>query len=426
MTARPGTRTAAGGGFRRLAPALAAGVLAALAGCGPKPAATDAAKEPAVVAVTAAPVGTQTVRRTIPVTGTLSGYEDVTLSPKVDGRILVAKYDVGDPAVPGAVLLEIDPADHQKAVVWERRSLDAELARLGLTDLPAGEFDVEAVPEVQRAEAARQNAKRVHDRIKSLPSASKTESDAADTELKVAEANKKSAVTAAQATLAAAKMRKASLDMAEQKLTDCRLRVPEPDGWAAWAGVVGPGFAPLRYTVAQKMASEGEVTRSFMGTNVYRLVIGHVLRLKATAPERYAPDVRVGQPVEVRVDAYPDAPFAGRVSRVNPTIDPASRTFQVEVEVPNAHGKLKPGGFAKAHIVTGSAAVAAVPPQALVVFAGVTKVFVADGDKAKEVLVEPGVREKDWLEVSGEVKPGARVITSGFSQLYDGCPIKLR
>jgi multidrug efflux pump subunit AcrA (membrane-fusion protein) len=230
----------------------------------------------------------------------------------------------------------------------------------------------------------------------------------------------------AEATLAAAKTRQASMEMAEQKLRDCKLRVPEPAGWGAWAAAVGPGFAPLRYTVAQRMVSEGEMARGFPGTSVYRLVITHLLKLKATVPERHAPEVKVGQGVDVRVDAFPDVVFAGRVARISPTVDSASRTFAVEVEVPNVDGRLKAGGFARAQLVTGSDAVTAIPPPALVMFAGVTKVFVVDGDKAKAVEVEVGTREKDWVEVRGDLPVGAKVITSGFTQLYDGCPIRVR
>ena len=53
-------------------------------------------------------------------------------------------------------------------------------------------------------------------------------------------------------------------------------------------------------------------------------------------PERYAPDVVVGQPVDVTVDAYPGTVFTGKVARVYPTVDPQNRTFQAEIEVPNA------------------------------------------------------------------------------------------
>jgi multidrug efflux pump subunit AcrA (membrane-fusion protein) len=407
---------------RRWGPLL----LVLFAGCTPNSAPTEAAKESPAVPVTADVVRARELRRTIPVTGTLAGFEDITLSPKVDGRILTARYDVGDPAVPGAVLLDIDPTDARNAVAMERRSLDAELARLGLTELPPAEFDVDAVPEVQRAEAARLNARRTYDRVTAVGSASRQELDAAETELKVAEANKRAAFTVARATLAAAKMRRASLDMAEQKLADCQLRVPEPAGWGAWAAAVGPGAAPGRFTVATKMASEGEMVRSMPGTNVYRLVASHILKLKVTVPERYTPEVKVGQPVDVRVDAFPDAVFVGRVARVSPTIDTQSRTFHAEVHVPNPTDKLKAGGFARAEIVIGAAAVTTIPPAALVVFAGVSKVFVTDGTAAKAVPVEVGVREKDWIEVRGELRDGEKVVTSGFSRLFDGSPVKVR
>ena len=395
-------------------------------GCHRSATSTGPAKELPVVPVTVAPVEGRTIQRTISATGTLAGYEDVLLSPKVDGRILNAKPDIGDIALPGSVLLEIDPTDFKQSLAWEKQSFLADLAKLGLTEFPKGAFDVEAVPEVQRAEAARQNARKTYERVKSLPGASKAESDSAETEMKVAEANKKFSITQAQSTLAAALARKESAEMAEQKLRDTKLRVPEPFEWAPWASVVGPGYAPFRYTVAAKMASEGEMVRSFPGTNIYRLVIVNTLKLRLTVPEKHAPEVRVGQPVDLRTEAFADEIFKGVVTRVNPTIDDKSRTFQVEVAIPNTAGRLKVGGFARAQIIVGTAAATVIPPGALVIFAGVSKVFVVDGDKAKAISVEVGMRDKDWLEVIGEVKPGAKVLTSGFSQLFDGSPIRVR
>ncbi len=152
----------------------------------------------------------------------------------------------------------------------------------------------------------------------------------------------------------------------------------------------------------------------------------YLLNLLVTVPERHAAEVRVGQPVEVRVDAYGDKPFAARVARVNPTIDPLNRTFQVEIEVPNVAGNLKPGGFAQVAILGDSVKVVAVPPQALVTYAGVSKVFVLMGDKAQAVPVEVGIREKDWIEVKGAFPAGAPVLTSGFSQVVDGSRVEVR
>jgi RND family efflux transporter MFP subunit len=160
---------------------------------------------------------------------------------------------------------------------------------------------------------------------------------------------------------------------------------------------------------------------------VFRLVIDHVLKLRAAVPETFVAVVRVGQPVEVRVDGFPDRVFAGRVTRVNPTVDPLNRTFQVEAEVPNCGGLMKAGGFARAAIFTHTDdAVKTVPPTALVTFAGVTKVFVADGAKAKAVEVQLGQRDREWVEVIGPVPDGAKVILTGLSQLVDGSPIRVR
>jgi RND family efflux transporter MFP subunit len=218
---------------------------------------------------------------------------------------------------------------------------------------------------------------------------------------------------------------KSTLDKAEDKLRDTVLRVPVPDEWAAWAAAISPAAVPLRYTVASRMVWEGEMVRAMPEKNAFRLVITHVLKLRVAVPERNAPEVCVGQPVEVRADAGRDAVFPGRVSRVSPVVDVQNRTFLVEIVVPNGDGRLKAGGFARAEILTHSdAGVVTVPPAAVVSFAGVNKVFLVDGEKAKAVEVRVGQRDKDWVEVIGPVPPGAKVITSGLSQVVDGSPIR--
>src|SRR5262249_42533348 len=116
---------------------------------------------------------------------------------------------------------------------------------------------------------------------------------------------------------------------------------------------------------------------------------------------------------------------AGVVARISPTIDVANRTFGVVIGIRNGDGKLKAGGFASAEIVVRSDQVVTVPPEALVQFAGVNKVFVIEGDKARVIEVTVGTRDKEWVEVGG-LPAGAKVITSGQSQLVDGSPIRIR
>src|SRR5690606_19015966 len=95
-----------------------------------------------------------------------------------------------------------------------------------------------------------------------------------------------------------------------------------------------------------------------------------------------------------------DKPFSGIVRRINPSVSQSTRTFEVEVLIPNADGLLKPGGFAKAAIAirvdpTG----VTVPVDAVVTFAGITKIFLMKDGKAREVRVTTGVQQTDWVEI---------------------------
>jgi multidrug resistance efflux pump len=378
--------------LRLRAPLRLAVILLAVNGCSPK-SPTSAAKtaEAQPVVVTLAPVGSVSLKRTVQVVGTLDAFKDVTLAPKVDGRVIRVRKDRGDAVHPGEVLLELDAKDYELDVEVARRALEAELAKLDLKALPPGDIDIEQVTAVAQARAQLDLSKKELERTKTLDNrgvGARADLDSALTKVTVAEATKRLAETEARATLAHSRRLRATLDLAEQRLRDTVVRAPVPDEWGAWAAVVGPGFSPLTYTVANRMVWEGEMVRSMPEKNVFRLVIAHVLKLRAEVPEKFGPEVRAGQPVEVRVDAFAGRAFAGIVTRVSPTVDTHNRTFQVEIEGPNCDPKfkLKAGGFAQADILTRTdAGVMTVPVESVVTFAGVNKIFVADGETAKAI-----------------------------------------
>ncbi len=403
----------------------------AVPGCNPPPPSSASSNsEPPTVVVTREPVQTRQIQREVLAVGTLYGFDEVTLAPKADGRVRDVHVDVGDMVLPGAVLLELDATDYELAVLEARRALDAELARLGLTSLPAGPLDVEQVPSVRRAEVSLANAKIRFERVKALfarQAASKEEYDLADTELKAADAAKHDVITQALATLASARLRQASVQLAEQRVRDAQLLAPTPPGSEAWSAVVGPGFSPVRYSVSSRLITTGDMVRSMPVTNAFRLVIDTALKLGVAIPERFAPEVHIGQPVAVSVDAHPGQTFRGVVARISPTVDAQNRTFMVQVNIPNFDRKLKCGGFARAAIQTRvDPAVKTVPPHSIVSFAGVTKIFIDDQGKARSIEISTGTRDKDWVEVIGDIPDNAIVLTSGLGQLVNGSPLKMR
>ena len=417
-------------------------VLGRLPGREPTPDGSAAGPAPKdAVAVTVAPVTPRPIGRTVHVVGTFFGYEETTISPKVEGRIVKIHHDVGDAVKPGDVLLEIDDTDFTLALEEAQKGLELELARLGLKALPDQAFDVDAVPTVARARFQQENAQSKLSRAAALGSGraiSREDLDQARTEAQVARASYDQAVLEARATLAAARQKSAQVATARQRLADTKVVAPAPS--AERLGSV-PAAAKVtadrvEYLVAGRMASEGEMIRIFGGTStVFRLVMDRPLKLQATIPERHVGQVQVGQPVDLAVEAYPREVFHGQVSRVNPTVDRASRTFQVEVHVGNADRKLKPGSFVKGAIRTHvDPAAPTVPEEALVRFAGVTKVFAVRDGRAVEVPVRPGERlavagprrPASWVEVGGDLPAGAVVVTSGHSQLAAGTPVRVR
>ena len=268
----------------------------------------------------------------------------------------------------------------------------------------------QAVANVEKAQLNLARQRKVTDR----GAGSVQELQNAENEYKVAVAIRDNAVVTARTYLADALTNQIAFDVTRQALEDTVIRAPKP------ARHPTGSTSDLSYAISRRQAAEGQMLKE--GEAVYDLVIRDPLRLWASVPERYASEVKAGQPVRVRPASQEDEPVEGKVSRINPTVDPTSRTFQVETVIPNPSGKLYPGGFAKASILTRQQAEALVVPlQSIVRFAGVTKVFVADkGAVVREVQVEIGLEGRDWAEVTGALSPGDRVVTDGQTRLADG------
>jgi RND family efflux transporter MFP subunit len=168
---------------------------------------------------------------------------------------------------------------------------------------------------------------------------------------------------------------------------------------------------------------------------LYRLVIDQPLKLQLTLPERHRTEVKLGQLVELEVESHPNQLFKANISRINPAVDRDNRTFTVEILVPNEDRKLSSGSFAKANIVIRDDAQAiTVPEEAIVTFAGISKVFVLEGEKVRPVTIKPGAskiitegnRQRTWVQIEGAIKPGMTLVTSGFTRLADGITVKVR
>lgn len=435
---------------RSLTLALAVGAVAFLAACSKQdegaPAQGGAANAPArdPVPVTVRPVTVRTAQRYVEVTGTLFGEEEVTISNKVPGKIIAIYKDVGDRVAPGVELAQLLRNDYELARNQRQAALQEVLARLGTAEVPPENFDTSLLPAVSRARSQAENARarlergrQLHQRTPPLIS----EQDFADlqTTFDVAQQGYEAELLTANALAGEARTRRAELAIAEQALRDTTIRAPRPmaggatgdgDDPPAAAPATAPATAPApgdgspqgSFAVAARYVSVGELLSPI--SRMFRLVDDDPLKLRAPVREQFIGEMRVGQRALVRVDAY-DREFAGEVSRISPQVDPASRTFQIEIVIPNAEGLLRPGGFARARVATRvQPDVVFVPRDALITFAGVTKVFTVKDGKAQEVVVEaaPASQGQD-VEVTRGLTGSDSVIITGANRLATGMPV---
>ena len=137
--------------------------------------------------------------------------------------------------------------------------------------------------------------------------------------------------------------------------------------------------------------------------------------------------VRRGMNVGVTFDAFPDESFSGRITRIRPAVDVASRTFEAEVTVANPAGRIMPGMFARAEIELGTNERVVVPDRAIVKQSGSANkyVYVYRDGKVDYRRVELGQRIDDSYELLSGINDGDTVVTAGQSRLADGATAKI-
>jgi multidrug efflux pump subunit AcrA (membrane-fusion protein) len=426
----------------------------ALTGCGKATESTAQGAMAAPAVITVAPVATRSVRRTIEMVGTLKGWEQVTVGTKRTGRVVETRFEMGDRVHPGDVLVKLDPVDAGLAKQQATTKYMSELIKLGLTeqqaekflkkfkidDLRAGTIDdrilrdeevkgyILKVPAIVQAKFQVEKAKLDMDRQGQLyerSSGSLQQLQDYRNAYDTARAAFDNAIVQAQTVLATAISNYVAYKQAEQALDDMIIAVPA----LSPAHAQEVDLAKVVFAATKRSVAEGQMVRE--GEAVAELVIEDPLRLWGNVPERFSNEVRTGQGVIVRVAAF-DKEFQGTVARINPAVDPVSRTFQVEVKIRNPENLLRPGGFAKADIITRQDEQALVVPRdAIEKFAGVTKIFVVTDPEANRLTVRTvpvtiGVEEAGSVEVRGDLKAGDQVAVSNLAQLADDSVVAIR
>jgi RND family efflux transporter MFP subunit len=395
---------------------LVAVLLLAVAGCGQSSQATSERRAPPgapserpPIRVTTAVAEARAVQRSVETVGSVLAWEEVVAKSQTTGTVVRLQADLG--AARENVARTRATAEASRA--------NLERVRQSLRGLQAEVDRMRADAEWKRLELGRNQelaaksliAARDVDLARAQSAMATAQVQAAETalaqhgeQMQVAEAQLQADQGAVKAAEAQVRQREAGLDLGKKRLGDTT------------------AVAPIAGLVARRHTSVGEVVKD--NTALFTLVATDPLKYTGTIPERFAPEVRVGQEVRLAVDAYPGRDFPGRLSRIAPVVDMQTRTLALEAQVPNREGLLRPGFFARGLVLTRRDAQAAfVPAEAVLYVVGLSKLFVVTDGRAAERQVKTGFRDGGRLEILEGLRPGEVVATSALGQLYDGAPV---
>jgi membrane fusion protein (multidrug efflux system) len=158
-------------------------------------------------------------------------------------------------------------------------------------------------------------------------------------------------------------------------------------------------------------------------TPIFDFIDNAHMKVTVGVAERFLNDIRIGTPAEISFDAYPEMQLKSEVSFVSKSIDPESRTFSIEIDVPNPERKLAPQMIANVRLLRRSYTDQIVIPLDAVIESEQGRyVFVADSERAEKIPIELVAVHQDSMLVKG-LRSGQNLIVVGQQELTEGDPL---
>ncbi len=341
----------------------------------------------------------------IDLTGNLNADEQVTVYAKVPGYLKTIHFDIGDRVRQGQLIAELEVPEMSAGLAEKRAALVKAQASLE---------QARAAVEQNRAEAEfaqinYQRLKNIHDRDADvLPL---QDVDQARAGHGVASGKLKNA--------------EAQVKVAEAAVTGAEAEIVTLNTMMAYARIE----APMEGIITQRFVDPGALIQSASSSRTQAapvVTIARVDRVRAIVdvPESSASYVRPGTSAALQVDG---PPVPARVARTGGILDPASRTLRVEIDVPNASGRLRPGMTVRVSLELRKLAGSVTVPIAAIRAQGSERsVFIVQDGKAKQLKVKTGLESPDWIQIVDGVKSGEEVVVASAGLLNDGSAVSVR
>lgn len=326
-----------------------------------------------VLAVETVIVQVASIGNRIELVGSLTPLAQVVVRPRVGGYVRSLSVDLGDAVEEGAEIARLDDDSQSEAVALAEATLDVAQAQL------------------QAQATERELSEKTLARQKNLAkSGAGTPQDLEQSEAAME-------ISKARVELEEAKVAQANADLLRAKLDLNELRL----------------VSPIKGVVADRMIDVGNLAAP--DAPLLRIVDLSIVRTTAHVIERDYRLMQEGLKAEVRVDAYPNVVFQGKVTRVAPVLDEVTRTADVRIDIPNPDQLLKPGMYTRVSLRSGTEREGLVIPVAALLDGQRPSVMIVEGTPplAQRRMIEIGATEGGLVEVTQGLVAGDQVVTLG-------------
>ena len=324
-----------------------------------------------------------TIREQLALVGSLKPREQVQVMARSSGKVEKVLVDVGDMVQQGQLLATLEGDELDQQILRSEAALAVAQATLAQRQ---AELENAKADQARTAQLAAEGLVSVQSR------------DSAETRVRVVEA---------QLKLAEAQVRAAQADLAELNIRQQQQQI----------------LSPLTGWIGQRSVDPG----ALVGSNT---PIVSVLRLSSLITEVRVPEqdlayMRIGNRAVVFIDALGGKAVEGRVTRISPMLDAATRSGLVQVEIPNPNDQLKAEMSARIQMDVGAEREALLVPSEAVVVRGLqTGVHVLEGSRVRFTPVQTGISTDRGVEIVSGLTLGTTVVTKGSQNLQDGAQVE--